>query len=491
MIRAAEPVLPDGNVTLDPDLILVFGKLALGLHALGIVSAGVAVKGARTSQGAIAWTVALIAFPYLSLPAFWIFGRDRFNGYSVDRQDQDAKVHHLRLRACGGASSRLAECIAPDAAGVFESLASMRFTGGNDARLLVNGPDTFAAIFAAMEGASNCILVQFFIVHDDRIGRDFKRCLLDARRRGVTVYFLFDEIGSHALPSAYVAELAAAGVMIRPFKTTKGAKNRFQINFRNHRKIVVVDAAVAFVGGHNVGDEYLGRDPKFGLWRDTHVRLEGPCVLQVQASFSEDWHWSHGDVPNLTWEVRAAPGGDKAALVLPSGPADKLDTCCLFFLQAIQEAKERLWITSPYFVPDAQIVSALQLAALRGVDVRILLPSLVDHVLVYLASFSFLDDVLPHGIKLFRFQGGFLHEKVLLVDDRLAAVGTANFDNRSFRLNFEITVLLADHDFAKEVEAMLLADFAHSRPVTMAEITGRRLPFRVAVQVARLLAPIL
>ena len=178
-------------------------------------------------------------------------------------------------------------------------------------------------------------------------------------------------------------------------------------------------------------------------------------------------------------------------MVLPSGPADSLDTCCLFFLQSIHSAKRRLWITSPYFVPDPQIISALQLAAMRGVDVRIILPSMADHVFVYLASFSFLKDTLPHGVLLYRYQGGFLHQKVLLIDDSFSAVGTANFDNRSFRLNFEVTLLFADTVFSKSVAEMLEEDFKHSKPVSMSEIDDRSVLFKVAVQVARLMAPIL
>lgn len=465
----------------------LLGKLALALHALGLASAVVAIMRARTSQGAIAWAISLATFPYLSLPLFWIFGRDRFNGYSVDRRSKDSQINHLRRQA--GAATPAPPL--PKDVKVFETLAGMRFTGGNDAKLCINGAATFDAIFAALDVATEYVLVQFFIFHDDDLGRELKRRLIEVKRRGVRIYFLYDEIGSKDLPRAYKLELSDVGIEVRPFKTTKGAKNRFQINFRNHRKVVVVDGRIAFIGGLNVGDEYMGRSKKFGAWRDTHVRLEGPCVLQVQASFVEDWHWSSGVVPNLHWESVVAPNANKAALIIPSGPADNLDTCCLIFLQAIHAANQRIWITSPYFVPDAQIISALQLAVMRGVDVRIILPSMPDHFFVYMASFSFLKDAIPHGVKLYRYQRGFLHQKVLLVDDSLASVGTANFDNRSFRLNFEITALFADRDFASEVEAMLLEDLAQSEPVRLSEIASRPFYFKVAVQVSRLLAPIL
>jgi cardiolipin synthase A/B len=209
----------------------------------------------------------------------------------------------------------------------------------------------------------------------------------------------------------------------------------------------------------------------------------------VQLSFVDDWHWSTGEVPKLDWP-EAASGG-KSVLVLPSGPVDRLGTCTLFFVHAIQSAKRRIWITSPYFVPDSAIIFALQLAVLRGVDVRIMLPSIADHWISWLASFSYLKDALPWGVKMFRYQGGFLHQKVVLVDDDLASVGTVNLDLRSLRLNFEITLIFADAGFAAEVARMLETDFANCKPLLMSEITGRSVPFKVAVQFARLLAPAL
>jgi len=477
-------------MNIDHDLIVLGAKVAAAAHILGLLSAGKAIMTARTSQGAVAWAVALIAFPYVSLPLYWIFGRDRFWGYTIQRREKDIQIGHLRKdRVAVPPIENLV--LAPELARGLEALVSMRFTPGNKASLLVDGQATFDAIFEGIDSAKAYLLVQFFIVKDDELGKAFKARLIAAANRGVRVYFLYDEVGSHALPKKYRQELREASVQILPFKTTKGAKNRFQINFRNHRKIVIVDGRVAFVGGHNVGDEYLGKEKKFGPWRDTHVRVAGPAVGQVQVAFLEDWHWSSGEVPSVNWDFSLAADPGIPTLVVPTSPADSLETCSLFFLQTINAAKKRIWITSPYFVPDLAITSALQLAAMRGVDVRIILPNMADHLMVYLASFSYLKDMLPWNVKLFRYQHGFLHEKVMLIDDKLASVGTANFDNRSFRLNFEITMLFADAKFCSEVEGMLEEDFRHSKPVTMAEITDRGIHFRVAVQVARLMAPIL
>ncbi len=196
-------------------------------------------------------------------------------------------------------------------------------------------------------------------------------------------------------------------------------------------------------------------------------------------------------MPNLSWELKEAPGGDEDTLMIATGPADRLETCGLMFVQAINDACERVWIASPYFVPDSQILSALKLAALRGVDVRVLLPEKPDHRTVYLASYSYYQNILPIGIKLFRYTAGFMHQKVFLVDSAYAAVGTANLDNRSFRLNFEITILNYAPHFIEDVKNMLETDFAHSRQVNMQEYTEKSFFFKLAVRSTRLLAPIL
>ncbi len=477
-----------------PQLSTLVTDLIVAIHALGAITSVHAIMKTRTSQGAIAWALALITLPYLALPLYLILGRDRFRGYIDARREEGQRIQHLREAMARRAQDRsFLPKSAPESYLVFNQLAQMPFTTGNQAQLLIDGRATFAAIFDGIDAATRYVLVQFFIVHDDEIGRELKARLLAKARQGVAIYFLYDEIGSHALPRRYIRELRRGGVHAEPFKTSRGLSFRFQINFRNHRKIVVVDGQVAFVGGMNVGDEYLGRSRRFGPWRDTFSSVSGPATKAVQLSFLDDWHWSTGEVPELDWSIDRDESDKNGTpvLVLPTGPADDLDSCTLFFAQAIQVAKKRVWITSPYFVPNPEIVVALELAVLRGVDVRILLPGMPDHLLVYLAAFSYLKDTLPIGVKMYRHKEGFLHEKVMLVDDELAAVGTANLDTRSLRLQFEITLLFADQSFAAEVKKMLEADFASSRPLLMSEIDDRSFAFKVIVRIARLLAPVL
>ena len=214
-------------------------------------------------------------------------------------------------------------------------------------------------------------------------------------------------------------------------------------------------------------------------------------MLAVQLAFIEDWYWMTRQIPPVRTEPVFAEQADQRILVLPSGPADKLDTCGLLFTELIHSARERIWIVSPYFVPDDPVISALQLAALRGVDVRIMLPEKPDHLLVYLAKFSYLEETLSCGIKFFNYQRGFLHNKVVLVDQQIAGVGTANLDNRSFRLNFEITLLFVERKCVDDVEQMLLQDFEHCREMSMQDIEQRPFWFKLATRIARLFSPIL
>jgi cardiolipin synthase A/B len=481
------------------DLILLLGLGLALIHLLGVLSAVHAVAGVRTPQGAIAWAVSLLTFPYLALPLYWVFGRDRFHGYIDARR---AAVEAIREQASGGLAQRLAALRAGplDAWGgepaadleVLARIAEMPFTRGNRLQLLIDGEATFAAIFAAVESAQRYCLIQSFIVKDDGLGRRLQALLLRRAGEGVRCYLLYDEVGSHGLPRPYVETLRAAGVMVSAFHTTRGRRNRFQLNFRNHRKVVVVDGHTAFVGGHNVGDEYLGLGP-LGHWRDTHLRIEGPAALALQQVFVADWYWATRIALALDWEPPsdAASGTGAAVLVYPTGPADTLDRCSMYFHAACAAARRRLWIASPYFVPDGPVFAALQLAALRGVDVRVLLPARPDHLLVWLASFSFLPTAERTGIRVFRYQDGFLHQKVVLIDDAVAAIGSANLDTRSLRLNFEITAVTADPALAGQVAAMLEADFGRARPAVAADLRDRGPAFRWAVRAARLLDPIL
>ncbi len=468
-------------------------------EVLAVATIGNIVMKTRSATGAWGWSMAVLALPFVAVPLYWILGRSRFKGY-MERLGEARKSHeeayreHLTVMA-----PHLATLEGDEVryGSVLERLSERRFTKGNEVCLLIDGEQTFEAIFAAMEAAESYLLVQFFIVKDDGLGTRFRECLERKAREGVRVYFVYDEIGSHKIPKRYVRSLREAGAEVHPFHSTQGPSNRFQVNFRNHRKIVVVDGKVGFVGGHNVGDEYLGLSKRYGAWRDTHVRIMGPAVLSLQMVFLADYYWATRQVPDLNWTTVTPPdgsgcgGGHSVVLTLPTGPVGAIEGGTIFFLNAITRAKRRFWIASPYFVTDESIRSALQMVALRGVDVRIMIPGKPDKYVPWLATFACLGEMEAAGVRIFRYTDGFLHQKVLVVDDQLAAVGTANLDNRSMRLNFEVTAVVLCQDFARQVASMLEVDFARCCEVGGADYAGRPLWFRLLVRLSRLFSPIL
>ena len=463
------------------------------LEVVGVLTAVHAVFNARSAQGSTAWAIGLIAAPIIALPFYLVFGRSKFSGYVDARRHSDIAHSWIAEKArtvCDAFRSDL-----PDYGGrlsFLERLAHLPFTYGNRVDLLIDGEAAFDAMFQAIEKAETYILIQFFIVRDDNLGRQLQERLMAKAAEGVQVYFLYDQMGGRKLPKTVIRKYHAAGVRMEAFRSSKFFANPMQVNFRNHRKILVVDGDFAFVGGLNVGDEYLGKSPRFGPWRDTHAAVEGPSADALQLIFAEDWHWATGEtLEGLEWETRHANDGDADVLVLPSGPADDYETCNLMFVHAIHSAQNRFWIASPYFVPNAEVVSALQVAGLRGVDVRILLPANPDHVMVYLASFYYMKLTGAKGIRFYRYVQGFMHQKAFLIDDFGVGIGTANLDNRSFRLNFEITLLSVNYDLARQVEQMFETDFACSRQVSHEEIDERNAFFKLGAAGARLLSPIL
>lgn len=461
-------------------------------HAAGFVSSIDALMSTRTAPGAVAWIVSLNTFPVAAVPAYWVFGRSRFQGYVIGRREDDSGLYNeLQDRMSLVLPYRVTLPLDDRKVGAIERLAKMPMVTGNDVELLIDGEATFRSIFDGIEAARESVLVQFYIVRDDTIGRELQALLMRKAQEGVRVHFLYDEIGSYRLPSAYLAQMSAAGVHVSRFHSTRGSGNRLQLNFRNHRKIVVVDGNTGWLGGANVGDEYLGQHPKFGAWRDTHLRMEGPATLCLQLSFVEDWNWATGEILDLDWTPHAVEGVGVPVLVLPSGPADRFETASLMVQHAINSASERLWISSPYFVPDEGVLGALKLAALRGVDVRVLIPERTDNLLTYFAAYALVAPLLEAGVQIHRYEEGFLHAKTMLVDNRASAVGTVNLDNRSFRLNFEITAWVLQREFAQQMEDMFQRDFARSREMTLEEVLEKPWWFRAASRAAYLTAPVL
>jgi len=474
--------------------LLDYSLILLVLHLTGVVAAIHAALTVRTSQGAVAWVVALVMMPYLTLLPYLFLGRRRFVDYVTARryviEEMYRQVGRNGWPSLEVVTAELAVEAPQPCIRTLSRLGRSPTTGHNRVRLLVNGEATFLAILAAIAGARHSVIVQFFIVHDDTLGQALQQALLERAAEGLHVYFLYDSIGCHALPPAYLERLRQGRVEVQAFAVTRRFVNRFQVNFRNHRKLVVIDGATAYVGGHNVGNEYLGQKPPLAPWRDTHIEVAGPAAAILQLSFAEDWYAAAGKLPQLHRPSKA-DGGQMVCQVVPSGPADRLETGSLLFVEAINAAQRRIWLTSPYFVPDEAVSAALRLALLRGVEVKILIPSRPDHRMVFLASRLYAYEAARAGIGMYTYRPGFLHQKVVLIDEEIAIIGSANLDNRSFRLNFELMVATVDRGFAAEVEAMLERDFALADQLDGARLGRLPLWRRVAMSLARLFAPIL
>ena len=467
------------------DPVAVVAVLLLA-EVCGIWLAVDAIMRPRSSQGAIAWSVSLVAMPFIAIPLYLIFGRTRFKGYTEALREAECEVGE-RISSWRTQMAALAGEVGEEidsVAAVVERLAELPFTYGNRAQLLVDGEATYVSMHDAIAAATSYVLVQFYIVRDDEVGRRLRDALVEKARTGVQVCFLYDEIGSWSLPGAYLDVMRRASVQVSGFRTTRGRRNRLQVNFRNHRKLLIVDGRLGFIGGLNLGEEYL-------VYRDTHLRIEGPAAQSIQISFLKDWYWAKRHLPNVSLDAPLAKADGQVAAVVNTGPADRHYDCSVLFASLINAARSRLWISSPYFVPDDVAVRALQAAALRGVDVRILLPAKADHRFVELASYTYCASMLDCGVQLYRYQGRFMHQKVVLVDHGLAGVGTVNLDNRSLYLNFEATALVADRGFASSVEAMLRDDLGQCQPVRRDQFDQRSLAFRAAARVARLASPLL
>nr|WP_208988891.1 cardiolipin synthase [Labrenzia sp. VG12] len=468
------------------------GLVAAFVAAL-YVTAGICavreVMNSRTSQGSAAWLLSLFFLPYVTVPLYFVFGWRSFSDYA-------------KIQATLGRSERARRA---DELGltdheetrdwpVLSRVAGVPFLAGNKASLLIDGEATFGAIKDAIARAKTVIFFQFFAIHDDALGREMAAALIERAKTGVEVYFLYDDVGSHALSREFIHRLKDAGVRVCGFNENHKflrLLGPMRLNYRNHRKLVVVDHVEAFVGGHNVADQYVGRNKWFGHWRDTHVRVEGPAAVACALSFVEDWLWASGNQIELPQVTEIPMPGDESVLVMPTGPADKLEECALAFVEAAAQAKRRLWITTPYLVPSLDVQTALCAAAMRGVDVRILLPEKRDHWTVWLASHAYEDTFVQRGVKVYRYTDGFLHSKVTLMDDNLVSIGTVNFDNRSFQINFELTLWFTHERMIRNVETMLTTDFQNARLTWPDAFQSRSYVFRVLAQGARLLSPIL
>lgn len=458
-------------------------------YVIGVVCAAMAILRSRTPQGATAWVMSLISFPFLSVPAYILIGQNKFEGYNtkrrildfeVQRKFEQLKTLHPEFLSTSDEMALITRLVTPQ--------NQPGFTSGNKIKLLKNANQAFPEMLEEIEKAKEYIIFQFYVVRGDETGKFFFNLLIKKAKEGVKVTFMNDAIGV-MVPGDILKEMKAAGIRVGTFNEST-RKGKFQINFRNHRKILVIDGRVAFLGGLNIGDEYRGLKKKYGHWRDTNVRIEGPSVIAAQLASAKDWYCIHEKSINVKWNIKTSDG-QSDIMVLHSGPADDKHVCLLAHLAIINSATKRLWIANPYYVPPESLMNAILLASMRGVDVRILLPSYSDATFVMLASKVYQKTLLKHGVKIYRYTGGFLHQKVILVDTNFSVVGSVNFDCRSMFINFEVSVITTDKVFISECSQMLQDDFSVSEEIFLKDFQNRPLLERIVTRGANLLAPIL
>jgi cardiolipin synthase len=355
----------------------------------------------------------------------------------------------------------------------------------------VNADQAYVALEQSIESAQDHIHMLYYIFQEDKTGTRFRDLLIQKVKQGVTVRVLTDGVGSWGVDS-FMNPLVHAGGSFAEFLPVGTLGFHWHPNLRNHRKIAIIDGKIAFTGGVNIGDEYTGRKRKVGPWRDTNLQIRGPAVHHLQEVFAEDWFFATGEeLLDERWFPDQQPIGDVMVQIIASGPDTETQPLQRIFFAAVTTAQERVYLTTPYFVPDQAMLVALETAALRGVDVKLLLPSRLDMQLVLHAGRSYYDQLLASGVKIYEYGSGILHAKSMVIDDRWATVGSANMDIRSFRLNFEINAAIFGQDFAHQLAQLFERDLARANQVTLEDLKHKRLAVRMAESLARILSPVL
>jgi cardiolipin synthase len=481
------------------DLLALGGTVLVPL--LTIVTIAWILLTKKDSNSATAWCLFVFFLPLFGPLVFLIFGWQ--NVY----RPLSRKRRHRRMYESTRPTGRKADPDHPTVPGspeeavhpgletlgkLAERCGAFPYTFGNSINLYTEGTATHQAMLEAIRSAEHHIHLETFILQPDETGRQVLEALTERARAGIQVRLLYDAMGSHNLERKLLQPLAAAGGKHSVFLPLNPFRRRIQINMRNHRKILVVDGRVGFAGGMNIGDEYLGKCPRFGYWRDTHLRLEGPAVAGLQHIFLEDWDFAASE------ELRERPYfpppkavGSIPAQIIDSGPDREFKAIREIYFAAILSARKRVWIASPYFVPDAGLLDALCLAGYRGVDVRFLGLYQPDKWLPYFAARYYWGQVLDAGVKVYQYTRGMMHSKVVIVDGEWASVGSANMDMRSLHLNFEANCLVYSAEVAASLERAFLDDLAVSIRLDRHVFHARPLSGRLVDNACRLMSPVL
>ena len=367
-------------------------------------------------------------------------------------------------------------------------------TQDNDVKIFDDGSDKFEALISDIIHAKNHIHIQYYIFKLDNLGQRIMNVLIKKAKQGVKVRVLFDEMGSRGIRKRHFKELIEAGGEVEVFFPSILPLINPRLNFRNHRKIAVIDGRIGYIGGFNVGDEYLSLSDRFGYWRDTHLRIEGSAVHPLQTRFILDWNQASAK-NDIIYAERYFPiipqKGTAALQIISSGPDTEWEVIKNNYLHLIANAKKYVYIQSPYFIPDESFFDAIRIATLTGIDVRIMIPNKPDHMFVYWATYSYVGPLVEAGAKVYHYEKGFIHAKMIVVDDEIASVGTANIDVRSFSLNFEVNALIYDRLLAHRLAEIFERDIMDCSELTLELYKNRSNYTKFRESMSRLLSPIL
>lgn len=465
----------------------------LALYILTVLTViGVVLSENRNPVKSMAWVLVLVLLPVVGLVIYLIFGRSlkgmrlisrshlrelrRMNDFS-EAVDQEANLSEDSRQLISLASK----------------LAEPHLFVGNNIDVFTTGRDKFEALKRDIRAARDYIHVQYFIIENDTIGGELIGLLIDKAREGVKVKVLYDYVGSFYMRPRVLRQMREAGIEVHPFLELTFMQFAFRVNWRNHRKIVVIDGNVGYIGGMNIADRYVIGDKKWLPWRDTHLRIVGEAVAALQYSFAIDWDFTTRDLltsPTMHYsEPPASP--DYLVQMMGSGPANRWNNISFVFLKAITLAKRCVYIQTPYFLPSDSLLKALQSAALAGVEVRLMIPRQADSAMLRLATGSYLKECLLSGIKIYLYEPTIMHAKVVIVDDEFVTTGSTNFDFRSFEHNFEFNALIYSKEFNQKMKDIFEADMDLCTRLLLSKWKKRPLLQKALESVVRLMSPIL
>jgi len=474
------------------EISTVLGAAFILLYSLTIIGLVLIVLlENRNPLKTIPWVIVLILVPGVGLIFYYFFGRDNRRLRMISRRVRKRFRKQIKIDVKPHGINEAPANYMP-LANLLKKSPYSAFFSGNAITVFTSGREKFDALLKDVAEARHHVHIQYYIFNDDMIGNEVKQALIAKAREGVTVRVLYDDVGSWGTKKPFFSEMESEGVVVSPYLKVYFPILASKVNYRNHRKVVVIDGKVAYTGGMNIADRYVTGN-RLGQWRDTHFRITGPGVYGLQASFLLDWY----DVKNEIIKgrdyypvIERLPGGLKIQTLM-SGPTNQWLTLMQAYIFCITNAKRYIYIQTPYFLPTEALYQALSMAALAGIDVRLMIPKNSDTVSAQMATFSYIDKMLESGVKVYLYNEGFLHSKLLLTDDMLTCLGSSNFDFRSFEHNFEINAFVYQQDFAVKMRQVFMRDLARCNEVVYSDWRRRPLTRRLAESFMRLFAPLL